>query len=282
MGQFDNPAERLAYWLIKVNDMPHGRAALATWCAVFDLDPDVLEDRAECLRRCAAVMDLAVQVRVRADQLPREAHAGLMLTHFDEVETVVWRLTSVGSINVAELLQGLGGLGWQSMQLISAMLSTHLPEKTLEDDQTDDFVARAESLRDDLEADDSLSDDVKALIVSRLNDVIAGLEQIRLTGAPGIEKATDALITAVWRKCGGAWLKDSSSGKKIVALVAAIALALEMGANTKALLPGSEPPAAVTQEIEVDVDVNQTTVVVTPEDVDAGEGASGQDPADPH
>lgn len=278
MANFDNLAERLEYWLDLAAKEPDGSSAINAWSRVFGLQSSP-EDRAECLRRCASVMDLAVQVRRQAELLPPRAHARLMMANFDQVERVVSRFTYVGSIDKRDFFTGMTPSGWQSLKLVSAMLSAYLPEKTLGDEEAVDFIGRAGQLRADIETDNSLSEDAKSLILSRLQDVIDALAQVGLTGAPGIETATDALITAVWRKCGGRWMQETSSGKKIALLVAAIALALDMGANTKALLPGTDTPPAVTQNVDVDVEINQSTIIVEPRDVgDVDDGYPALDP----
>lgn len=263
MENFNNPAGRLLFWLRQAEPRPANENAETAWCAIFGLDQQNFRDRLECMRRAASVAALASETRVMALQLPPSVHPNLLMKNFGEVDEVVARFPGLPHIPMQHFMQGLGGTGWHALEMLSAMLGTHLPEKVLDEEQRPDLIQRVRDLVDAVIATDDLTEEVKTVIIQRLRDAEDALVNVHIYASARVESATDALLGAALVRGGANWLREKPTGKQLGALITALALALGMAANVKTLLPGNddtEPPAIEqTTDVHVDVDLDNNS-----------------------
>jgi hypothetical protein len=268
VANLNNPAGRLLFWLELGKQRPQGNSAMGEWCAVFGLDQSSPAERAECTRRGTMLARLARDVRREAEQLPDHFHPAMLLSAFPEVEGALDQFTVLPNVTMAQMYSLIQGTGWQSLQYLDAMLSTHRPETVVEHDAIRGHIESVRALVDDILADDDLDAAVKRYVVARLRDVEEALTDALIVGVDGVELAVNATIGSA--QMDRDWWDRIAKTKwapRIGAVWMAMVTSLGAVGGVPALMPGDEPqPPAIVQTVEVDTNTD-VTLNVEDEDI---------------
>lgn len=257
-------------WLIVLRGRQHGSAVLHEWCDIFDLDPESPEDIAECMRRGALLMHMAQMAKAEVSTLPHEMAPDIMLASFGQVEQCLNMFSGLMGRNVAQFLEPLKDTGWQSLEMMDAVLARRSTQVVVEQDQVRDYLSQVRDLIDAVLSDDDLDADLKRYIIERLREVERAIQDALITGAPDLERAVTTLLGSVQRR-PDMWdrIGKSKYGRRIAGVYAAICMGLSAVGGFPALMPGDEPPIIEQTTI---VNVEQQTMVQADPDSDVVDG----------
>jgi len=214
IGVLDNPAARLQYWLQRGSD--HAAAARAeesypgmgrerptpwriqtSWCFIWDLDVTRPPDRVEYMRRALGLLDAAKGVRSFAATTSNSLAEGVM-SHFVEIEESLDYFMRSPDLEITAMMSEIDGTGWQTIRLMDQMMRDESREASVSPSALTDLITQTRELIDSLLRSD-LNDEDMTLLVSKVQDVEAGLIRARITGMATVQDAADGLMGALVR-----------------------------------------------------------------------------------
>lgn len=266
----DNPAGRLRYWLEQFSTWPNnGEALVVAACALLGKDANTVDGRVAVMRLGAMLANLCAEVRAEVAHLPDFLHPHLLLSDFAQIEAAVDDFSLSRQTPVVSMLARIDPAGHRGLEMLDAHLHTQRPQQWIDDGTRESLVAQVRALIDGITEDPDLAVDVKRFVLRRLADVETRLREARLTGTPGIEAATDALIGAMHRR-PDMWdrVAQTKWGPRLGKMAGALCLALGSAGGLPALLPGEE---ARTPKVSSLVEVDTAVTLTVPAQVDKNE-----------
>lgn len=267
----DNPAGRLRYWLEQISTWPNKNEALVVaGCGRLGKDANTVEGRVAVMRLGAMLADLCAEVRAEVAHLPDFLHPDLLLSDFPQIEAAVDDFTLSRQTPVKNMLTRIDPAGHRGLEILDTYLHSQRPQQWIDDETRESLIEQVRALIDGITEDPDLAVDVKQFVLRRLVEVETGLREARLTGTPGIEHATDALIGAMRRR-PDMWdrVAQTKWGPRLGKMAGALCLALGSAGGLPALMPGDEAqPPEIHNTVEVDTDVT----VTAPAQADENEG----------
>jgi hypothetical protein len=247
---------------------------MAEWCAVWGLNHGVIKDRFEATRRGTLLMGLAASIRREAAELPDGFHPDLLLKNFVEVEALLDQFTILPATTMQQMYEQMKGTGWQCLELMDAMLSSHRPERAIERDKLREHLEQVRALIDGILQDPDLPADLKRYIVQRLRDVEQALVDAAIHGVASVELAASSLLGA--SQLDRDWwdrVAQTRWAPRIGAVWMAIVTTLGAAGGIPALMPGSQAPV-VEQSVTVNVTVEDDDDVVDAEVIEDSRNAA--------
>jgi hypothetical protein len=204
-ADLDNPAARLAAFLRAIPERGRDR----TVGEVLGVTADANEPFDVALRMIE-IRRLAQRTRSAVEGLPSEEDPGLLLRHFDEVESFVLsmasmafsstRITPADSFNARFGLRRVGAEVMFSLDICAKVLHRCCPEPFIAPEKLSDLVDRTRALIDDVIGNGNLSSAAKMFLVQRLREIETALLGSQITGYADLEDAVDRLMGGLLRR----------------------------------------------------------------------------------
>lgn len=263
----DNPAGRLRYWISEIDQLQKDQAIGVEVARKIGVDPNTIQGRFAVMRFGAELAELCAEVRQEVAQLPDYLHAHIPLGDFVQIEKAVDFFTMARQQTVQKLMSAIDPAGHRSLEILDAHLHTQRAQPLIPDEKRQSLTDQVEALIADLRDADDLDDEAKDFILAKLADVEAALRNAMVTGTAAIEKATDSLIGGVRRR-PDVWERVAKTkwGPRLGKIAAALCLALGALPGALELMPGPEQEQS--SVVMIDVEDNDTIVVVNDDDVD--------------
>lgn len=253
MDHSDNPAGRLRATLTACRDRDGARQTQAVWAEVRA----VADEPGPVALEITKAMELARTVRARIGQHSLGTAA---LSGFEQVDAALVATLHGLRSPISKTLAPLGQLGLQSLQMCDEILHVYYPDTNyLKTHETARFIHIFRTIRSEVTESD-LSSELQELLKSRIDDLIAALTDSQFTGFGSAQRANDALFGALARSGALQQIGKNPVLKGILALVAALDLALNIGANVSTLAGADDPPVItilneyVDNNIRIDID----------------------------
>jgi hypothetical protein len=257
----DNPAGRLRFWVERfVSYTNKGEAIVVAACSMLDEDANQPSGRVAVMRLGAQLADMCDEVRAEVALLPDYLHPEMLLSDFHQVEAAVDQMTMARQVTVEAFTQQINPAGHRGLEYLDAYLHSHRAQPWIDDETRESLIEQVRSLIDGITEDLDLAVDVKQFVLRRLDEVETALREALLTGTPGIEFATDALIGAMRRR-PDMWdrVAQTKWGPRLAKMAGALCLALGSAGGLPALMPGDEvQPPAIHNTVDVDTAVTVT------------------------
>lgn len=269
VANLDNPAGRLRYWLEQVSTWPNKDEALVVAaCGVLGQDANTTEGRVAVMRLGTMLADLCGDVKVDVAHLPDFLHPDLLMADFAQIEAAVDDFTLSRQTPVKNMLTRIDPAGHRGLELLDTYLHTHRPQQWIDEEIRESLIAQVRDLIDGITEDHDLAADVKLFVLRRLVEVETKLRQALLTGGPGIEHATDALIGAMHRR-PDMWdrVAETKWGPRLGKMAGALCLALGSVGGLPALSPGDEDQTPEIHNVDLDTNVTIPTQSDENEDI---------------
>ncbi|MFJ2758075.1 hypothetical protein ACIO3S_20930 [Nocardioides sp. NPDC087217] len=252
---FDNAASRLRYWIDLFMEKPGGDLLVNAAADILEVDADFVSGRAEVMRLGAALADMCAEVRREVEKLPPDSHPDLLLADFGQVEAAVDVFTVSRHQSVSGLTAQIDAAGHRGLEMIDRHLHTKRAQTWIADSVRLELIDLVEELMDQVYRTDVLDEEVKAFVLIRLEAVEKALRDALLTGTPGIEHATEALIGSMHRR-RDVWnqIKDTPFGDRIRKVSLALCFALGAANGVPALMPGDDGQQPEDSQVEIQKD----------------------------
>lgn len=190
----DDPASRLHEILQEARSSAGPVQADRSWCQIFHIEDT---DLSGLLVRSSEVVRLGQEVRELVSALPLPEKPRLILRHFSEIETVLSRFPSVGSMTMAEFMGGLSAPGLSSLKLASAALMRKGGGPALNADVVFQLLEKARVLINEVADAKDLAPPTKRYIIDCLKNVEDSLINVKLSGPGATQRAADRLTGGV-------------------------------------------------------------------------------------
>jgi hypothetical protein len=121
----------------------------------------------------------------------------LLLLHFDQIKTSLSAFRSVANTQISVFQ--LSGEAMYGLRSCASVLHRRQPEQVIDETQIKELIDAVRELLDEVLASDEIDQQTKRYIRDRLKDVEGALIDMRITGTPGLNLATDGLIGSLIR-----------------------------------------------------------------------------------
>lgn len=257
MSQLDNPAARLHRTFEKARLVPSGNRAYNAWEEIFKA-----HEPQRFWRQVGALAAQSAEYHRLAMKLPDPRDQERAVRFFPQIHDTVNRFGLVHTLEMPEFMAAVTETGMLAIEFASSLFEKEgFGEPILEDEQLNALLDQIRNLRVEVSLIGDLDDDLREWLDASLSDMEGALlRDVDLAGLKPLEDARDRLVGGLARPSRFLRLKKNDVWAGIVALVATLDLVMNLGANTKALLPGETAPPAIS--VTVENTVNEITQVV--------------------
>jgi hypothetical protein len=253
----DNPAGRLLALLELARKTTQNAVAAQQWSTVFGVD----QLSPQFFRAIANVVKMAADARVQMKEVEPELHE-IHLEHFGQVDEAISAFTRCSAITMADFLVPLDERsGLHSLKVCSAILHSKKPEGRLSDDERDSLLEQVLSLIEEVENSGDLEAEVRGWLLDRLCEIRIVLERPVQFGIKDLAAVNDAIVGGLQTKrLRISVIAKSGVAKKVLGLIIALDLAVNLGANSLQIaqgVSGAPQPTPVVVQIQQNIEQYQ-------------------------
>ncbi len=221
---------------------PAAESLIVAVAEMLKVDSATAAGRAEVMRLGVALLDLCGEVREEVARLPKQFHPDLLLADFAQIENAVDVFTLARHTNVEGLTKQINPAGHRGLELIDRYLHTERAQTLIPESARLELIDQVRALMADVDGTDELDQVTKEFVLIRLAAVERALLDALLTGTPGIERATEALVGSMHRR-RDLWnqIKGTPLGERITKVGLALCFALGTVNGAPVLMPGDAP-----------------------------------------
>jgi hypothetical protein len=238
VAYLDNPAGRLLHCFEKARSVQPETPAVNGWARVFEIEDG---DLRSLFARTAQLFELASKTRHLVESLT-DADPEVILENFPQIEETLSNFTHLTNLRMDQFLAPLDfRSGQHTLKLCSSLLHRAMREPTLESSQVAQLLDQLNSLIGDVEDTDDLDAHTKEWVLARLQEVHEKLTNIDTVGVPDLEQSVDKLAGGLFgNRDRVAALSQSKISKKLVGLILALDLVLNIAANVTQIAGSNE------------------------------------------
>jgi len=194
----NNPAARLESILRTISGQDRGPTPFSTFCRMWDLNEGDRRHQMVALQRIGDVVQLSVEVRERAERVPK--FGAMVLRNYDQVEETVFNLSTLSrSHPLDHCLTPMAPTAWTSLEQLHDLLENESHRLELEDHQTDDLLQQVMDLIVTVKSAGDLDDIQRSTMLGHLIRVQQALLDINVVGPERVEQAVDGLMGGLVR-----------------------------------------------------------------------------------
>lgn len=213
MPYYDNPAGRLHDLLTKLQAQEKGSSLLSGWATVLDVNAD------DVVVHLGRVADLVRQTQEAVDRIEEEVFVQTVQRYRAAWARPIFPPDHAFNNALGKILPEQPAL--EALGMVSVHLHSTAPEGVMPDDaQVDQLKTQVRELIDGVGAADDIPDDLKHMVILRLQDVEDALEHLDIGGPSAVRHATEAVIGSMALMTRGTHLIKSPTVQKVCATVA--------------------------------------------------------------
>lgn len=213
MAYHDNPAGRLHDLLIRLSQQEQGNSLVSGWATVLG----VVEE--DVVIRLGRVAELVRQTQVEADRTDEEVVVQTVQRYRADWARPIFPSDQAFNKPLAHVLPDPAAL--EALGMVSVHLHSTTPEGVMPDDaEIEKLRAQVREVVDGVRAAEDIPDDLKHMIILRLQDVEDALEHLDVGGPSSVRHATEAVLGSLALMTRGTNLIRSEALQKVCAVVA--------------------------------------------------------------
>lgn len=245
----DNPAERLLVTLNKLA-APRNNELMVLRLAQHVKSKDVEKpDFPAIFATITRLFELSTQTKNLVSSYPDD-DPRLLLEGFEQIDDCLAKMTNL--LQSAEAcFAPFNQHAQYTLRLCSSLLHRRCPEMVISSGKALDIIKLIKEVRDELKKLDDLDPDVREWVSRRLREIAEVLDNYEMYGAVEVREAAENLIGGLVNKERIAAIGSSRIAHSLLAVITALDLALNMGANVRAILPA--PPQQSSEVYNVQI-----------------------------
>jgi hypothetical protein len=213
MPYHDNPAGRLHDLLIRLSQQEQGNSLVSGWATVLN----VVEE--DVVIRLGRVAELVRQTQVEADRTDEEVVVQTVQRYRADWARPIFPPDQAFNKPLVNVLPDPAAL--EALGMVSVHLHSTDPEGVMPDDaEIEKLRAQVREVVDGVRAAEDIPDDLKHMIILRLQDVEDALEHLDIGGPSAVRHATEAVLGSLAMMTRGTTLIRSEAIQKVCAVVA--------------------------------------------------------------
>jgi hypothetical protein len=140
------------------------------------------------------------------------------------------------------------GTGWQCLEVLDAMLTSHGRGQGYNDDMAAKLLAKVQELVREVSADSGLDADLRQFIVGHLHDIEKALTDAAIVGPHEMTVVANAMLGSAAREAD-LWdrVKQTRWAPRIVGAWALLCMSIGGVSDTQALMSGVDPDPTMLQ-----------------------------------
>ncbi|WP_416957760.1 hypothetical protein ACNKF0_09345 [Nocardioides sp. T5] len=248
----DNPAGRLKQWVDRFQTVSNRDTAVSDVLgSMLGVEVAEVAGKVEVTRFAMQLAALGDDIRAKAALLPESVDADVLLEDFEQFDRVFDHLTMARQVRVGDMMAQVDAAAVRSLDLLSRQFHRHCPEPVMNEASREKLLEDVQSLREQVEQEEGLADDLREFILVRFGEVERVLRDVPVAGSVAVEVVTDSLIGSIQRQ-PQMWQRITES--TVSGIVSGIVVALFSALVTPPppdALPPATPQPVVTNYVQV-------------------------------